>query len=158
MDDTHDVERLTLCVHLRQLQPRRPTQWPAHTLYSCRRYRHKFIISLLERANKRERAAYLDLDVEHRIRVDLEAERRLDVVREALFVALLHHRPLLLERRVVDVLEQALCASHQHRSMLAEGTTHASSLVRSLRNAAFGILSVSLMRLLRPGLHCEHSS
>ena len=51
---------------------------------------------------------HLDLDVEHRPRVDLEPKRRLDVVRQTLLVALLDRRPLLLEARVVDVLEQAL--------------------------------------------------
>ena len=52
--------------------------------------------------------AHLDLDVEHRLRVDLEPERALDPLREPLLVALLHRRPLLLERRLVNVLQQAL--------------------------------------------------
>lgn len=50
----------------------------------------------------------LDLYVEHRLRVDLEAERGLDIVREALLVALLDGDPLLLEARVIDILEQTL--------------------------------------------------
>ena len=50
----------------------------------------------------------LDLHVEHRLRVHLEAERALDVLREPLLVALLHRRPLLQELRIVEVLEQAL--------------------------------------------------
>ena len=50
----------------------------------------------------------LDLHIEHRMRVHRQPERRLDVPREALLVALLHHGPLLLERGVVRELEQAL--------------------------------------------------
>ena len=50
----------------------------------------------------------LDLHIKHRLRVHLEAERALDVLREPLLVALLHRRPALLEERVVHVLEQAL--------------------------------------------------
>ena len=51
---------------------------------------------------------HLDLYIEHRLSVDLEAKRVLDPCRETLLVALLDRRPLLLEARVVDVLEQAL--------------------------------------------------
>ena len=50
----------------------------------------------------------LDLHIEHRMRVHCQPERRLDVPREALLVALLHRGPLLLERGVVRELEQAL--------------------------------------------------
>lgn len=49
----------------------------------------------------------LDLDIEHCLGVDLVAKRHLDIVSEALLVALLDGRPLLLEAGVVDVLEQA---------------------------------------------------
>ena len=62
-------------------------------------------------------SAHLDLDIEHRTRVDLEAKRGLDVVGQALFVALLDRSPLLLERRVIDVLEQTL----ELRQILEEG-------------------------------------
>ena len=50
----------------------------------------------------------LDLHIEHRMRVHCQPERRLDVPRETLLVALLHRGPLLLERRVLGELEEAL--------------------------------------------------
>lgn len=50
----------------------------------------------------------LDLDIEHRLGVNFVAKGRLNVVRQALLVALLDGSPLPLEARVVDVLEQAL--------------------------------------------------
>lgn len=58
--------------------------------------------------HKNERDAYLNLDIEHRMRVDLETQSVLYVVREPLLVALLHRRPLLLERGVIDVLQESL--------------------------------------------------
>ena len=51
---------------------------------------------------------YLDLDIEHRLSVHLEAKRALDVMRKTLLVALLDRGPLLLEARVVNVLQDAL--------------------------------------------------
>ena len=56
----------------------------------------------------------LDLDVEHRLGVDLVAERRLDVVREALLVALLDRGPLLAEGGVLREREELL----QHEEVL----------------------------------------
>ena len=50
----------------------------------------------------------LELDVEHRLGVDLVPQRALDVMRQTLLVALLDGGPLLLEARVVDVLQQSL--------------------------------------------------
>ena len=97
--------------------------------------------------------AHLDLYIEHRPRVDPEAERRLDVLRQALLVALLHRRPLLEEGRVVDVVEQPLCASGQYVGNTGRGTMRASSLVRSFKKTALESLRVSLIRLLKPGLH-----
>ena len=52
--------------------------------------------------------AHLDLYIEHRPRVDPEAERRLDVLRQALLVALLDRRPPFLERGVLGMLEETL--------------------------------------------------
>ena len=52
--------------------------------------------------------SYLDLNIEHRMCVDLHTKRSLDVVCEPLLVALLDRSPLLLECRVVDVLKQSL--------------------------------------------------
>ena len=51
------------------------------------------------------------------MRVDLETERLLDVLRQTLLVALLDSSPLLLERRVFGKLEQAL----ELREILEEG-------------------------------------
>ena len=50
----------------------------------------------------------LDLHIEHRPRVDLQPKGGLDVVRQPLLVALLDRSPLLLERRVLGELEEAL--------------------------------------------------
>ena len=47
---------------------------------------------------RQSRCAYLNLDVEHRVRADLEPERLLDVLRQTLLVALLHRSPLLQEQ------------------------------------------------------------
>ena len=74
---------------------------------------------------RQSRCAYLNLDVEHRVRADLEPERLLDVLRQTLLVALLHRGPLLLERRVVDELEQV----RELRELLQERRLrHAQSL------------------------------
>ena len=51
---------------------------------------------------------HFDLDIEHSLRVNLEAERGLNVVSQTLLITLLHSSPLLLERWVVYVLEQPL--------------------------------------------------
>ena len=59
----------------------------------------------------------LDLHIKHGVRVDLEAQRGLHVPREALLVALLHHRPLLLECRLVNMLQQALHETRQSARM-----------------------------------------
>ena len=55
-----------------------------------------------------EDIAHLDLYVKHRPRVDPEAERRLDVLRQALLVALLDRRPPFLERGVLSMFEKTL--------------------------------------------------
>ena len=47
----------------------------------------------------------LDLDIEHRRRVDLVAQGVLDVVREALLVTLLDRYPPFLERRIFRMFE-----------------------------------------------------
>ena len=96
----------------------------------------------------------LDLDMGHGASVHLQAERSLNVFREALLVPLFDRSLLLLERGVVDELEKALSArSQKMRGGCTQNFQLASSLYRSFRKAAFGILRVSLMRLLRPGLH-----
>jgi hypothetical protein len=51
---------------------------------------------------------HLDLHIEHRIRVDLQPKRRLDVVCEALLIAPFDHRPLLAECLVLNVFEETL--------------------------------------------------
>ena len=88
-------------------------------LYSSRRYKSPpSSVSTPPRKRAKHRAiAHLDLDVEHRLRVDLEPERALDPLREPLLVALLHRRPALLELRAVDVLEQTLDGSDGSVSM-----------------------------------------
>ncbi len=55
-----------------------------------------------------EHNTYLNLDIEHRMCINLETQSVLHVVCEPLLVALLHRRPLLLERGVIDVLQEPL--------------------------------------------------
>lgn len=91
------------------------------------------------------------------MRVDLEPKRHLNIVREALLVALLDRRPLLLESRDLRVLEQALRSTSRRQSGgrggEGRGGGRTSSFVRSFRKVALGSLSVSLISLLKPGLH-----
>ena len=92
MDDTKDVHRLTL-----------------QTMES--------VPSRFEEAGTTNLVLVqtLDLDVEHRLGVDLVPQRVLDVMRQTLLVALLHRRPALLEERVVLVLEKALLSPHSRQ-------------------------------------------
>lgn len=62
----------------------------------------------LNYAHPTEHSTYLNLDIEHRMRINLETQSVLHVVCEPLLVALLHRRPLLLERGVIDVLQESL--------------------------------------------------
>ena len=55
-----------------------------------------------------QHSPYLNLHIEHSVRVDRDAEVGLDVLRKTLLVRLLDRDPLLLEQRVVDVLQEAL--------------------------------------------------
>ena len=49
----------------------------------------------------------LNLHIEHRLGIHPNPQRRLHMMRQSLLIALLNRRPLLLEHRIVDELEQA---------------------------------------------------
>jgi hypothetical protein len=53
-------------------------------------------------------SSYLDLNIEHRLRVDLEPQSDLHVMRKSLLISLLDLSPLFHELLVVDVSQQAL--------------------------------------------------
>jgi hypothetical protein len=83
-------------------------------LYSCKRYKRHLSSTFIFSSEKR---AYLDLNIEHRLRVDLDAQSVLHIICKALLVAQLDGSPLLLEARVVDVLQQALYVATQPMSV-----------------------------------------
>lgn len=102
MDDTKDVQRLTLRINL--ISPpslntlsSRSSRSPRETRYTKHNTNPQTHLILMQPLN---------LHIKHRARIDLKAQRRLHIMRQALLVALLHRGPLLLERRVVDELEQ----------------------------------------------------
>ena len=50
----------------------------------------------------------LNLHIKHRLGINLNSKRSLNMVRKPLLIALLNGSPLLLESRIVDKLEKAL--------------------------------------------------
>ena len=104
MDDTKDVQRLTLRINL--ISPpslntlsSRSSRSPRETRYTKHNTNPQTHLILMQPLN---------LHIKHRARIDLEPQRRLHIMRKPLLVALLHRGPLLLERGVVRVLQQAL--------------------------------------------------
>lgn len=104
VDDTEDVHGLTLQQHPRLV----------YDMYQRPHHTHLVLMQTLLQLESAHIPSFnpsrthLDLDIEHRMRVQRKAERRLDIAREPLLVALLGDRPLLLERGIVRELEQAL--------------------------------------------------
>ena len=48
----------------------------------------------------------LNLNIKHRLRINLDPKRSLNMMRKPLLITLLHSSPLLLERRIINEFEK----------------------------------------------------